>query len=148
MLGLYVIDPVSGVEYWGKLLLPRKYYRFFAKDKKTYIAQAELVVAVAVWYTLPKLLRGRAVMHFVDNTVALSAIVKGNASTCDCAALVNCFHAAIVELRSYLWSEWVPSEANPADWPTRPDKEHLIPASAKRVSIVLPPMEEWAAMLT
>ena len=51
VLGLYVVDLVTGREYTGKLALPHRFYRYFAPDKKTYITQAELVVAMAVWYT-------------------------------------------------------------------------------------------------
>ena len=101
--------------------MPQQYYKFFAPRKRTYIAQAELTVAVAVWYTLPGLLRDRAVMLFIENMQALAAIVKGYAAQPDCAALVNCFHEAVFELRSPLWAEWVPSKANIADWPTRDD---------------------------
>lgn len=117
-----------------------EYFRRFAPNKRTYIAQAELIVAIAAYLTLPELLRGRAVMHFIDNTVALSAIVNGYASKADCAAMVNSFHETILALRSYLWAEWVPSAANIGDWPSRPDKVHLVPKSAKFVKMVLPPL--------
>ena len=41
-----------------------------------------------------------------------------------------------------VWSEWVPSKANPADIPTRADRRHEMPASATWVDLVLPPVEE------
>ena len=147
VLGFYVYDPASGREYTSKLVLPRAYYRFFAPDQRTYIAQAELAIAVAVWYTIPSVLRGRSVMHFIDNTTALAAIVKGYAARADCAVLVNCFHEAVFELRSHLWAEYVPSKANPGDHPTRPDTEHLVPASAEFVPTKLPPVDRFAEML-
>ena len=146
-LGFYVNDPVTGAELWSRLVLPQSYYEYFAPDKRTYIAQAELTVAVAVWYTLPSLLQDRAVMLFIDNVQALSAIIKGYAAQPDCAALVNCFHEAVFELRSPLWAEWVASEANIADWPTRDDKVHLIPSTAKFIDMVLPPIERFKDML-
>ena len=147
VLGFYVYDPVSGVEYHSKLVLPQQYYRYLSPGRKTYIAQAELAVGVGVWYTLPELLRGRAVMQFIDNTVALAAIVKGYASRSDCAVMVNCFHEAVFELQSYLWAEYIPSKANVGDWPTRQHTEHLIPSSSSFVEMVLPPMERFAEML-
>ena len=36
---------------------------FGARSFRCYVAQAELLVAVAAYYTLPSLLRGRAVDH-------------------------------------------------------------------------------------
>ena len=35
--------------------------------------------------------------------------------------MVNSFHEAVLVLRCYLWAEWVPSAANIADYPSRPD---------------------------
>ena len=147
VLGFYVYDPVSGAEYWSKLVLPEAYYRFFSPDQATYIAQGELTVAVAVWYSIPDVLRGRAAMLFIDNTVALSAIVRGYSSRADFAVLVNCFHEAVFELDAYVWSEWVPSKANIADDPTREELEHLVPEDAVFVPIVLPPIGLFEAML-
>ena len=146
-LGFYVLDPTTGVEVYSKLVLPEEFYRYFAPDKKTYIAQAELLVAVAVYYSVPCLLKDRAAMHFIDNVVALSAVVKGYASKADCAILVNCLHEAVLELRTHLWAEWIPSKANPADWPTRPELEHLIPSTAVFIPMVLPSVEKFMAML-
>ena len=111
-MGIYIRDTASGEEWWSHLLLPQSLYRFFAKNKKVYIAQGELTVAVAAMYTFPEELKGRAVMHFIDNTTALSAIVNGYASKSDCAVLVNCYHEAIVSLQSDIWTEWLPSSAN------------------------------------
>ena len=95
ILGLYVKDPVTGQEWWSRLTLPAYYYRYFAPDKKTYIMQAELTAAVAVFFTLPALLRGRRALLFIDNVAALSAIVKGYARCADAAVLVNSFHGAV-----------------------------------------------------
>lgn len=146
-LGMYVFDPVSFAEFYSRLLVPASFYKYFAADKRTYIAQGELLVAVAAYYTLPELLRERAVMHFIDNMVALSAMVNGYASKADCAILVNTFHEAVLRLRVYLWAEWVPSAANIGDWPSRPGKVHLVPRSAKWVDLVLPPVQAFADML-
>ena len=147
-LGFYVFDPVTHAEYYSRLRLPEAYFRYLAPGKRTYIAQGELIVAVALYYTLPDLVRDRAVMHFIDNTVALSALVNGYASKADCAVLVNSFHEAVMELRLHLWAEWVPSAANIGDWPSRPDKTHLVPSTAKFVPLVLPPLERFVDMLS
>ena len=110
-LAIYVFDPRSGRDWWSSLVVPREWYQYFASDQKTYIAQGELLAAVAAYETFPQILRGRRVMHFIDNTQALAAIVKGYAGQPDLATLVNAFHEAVLELRCYVWSEWVPSAA-------------------------------------
>ena len=146
-LGFYVFDPVTHAEYYSRLRLPEAYFRYLAPGKRTYIAQGELIVAVALYYTLPDLVRDRAVMHFIDNTVALSAIVHGYASKPDLGAMVNALHEAMMDLRCYIWAEWVPSAANIADWPSRPDKEHLVPATAVYFEMALPDLPTFASMM-
>ena len=44
--------------------------------------------------------------------------------------------------------EFVKSEANIADWPTREDKFHLIPRCAIRVPVVLPSQADWLGPLS
>ena len=107
-------------------------------DMETYISQVELVAALCAYYSLPELLEGRAVVHFIDNTAALSALVHGYASKPDMARLVNLFHAQLVALECWFYGEWVPSKANPADVPTRPDRWHEIPPTAVEVPMVIP----------
>jgi hypothetical protein len=145
-LGMYVFDPVTGAEFWAKLIVPESFYAHFAPDMKTYIAQVELLVAIAAYFTVPDLLRGRAVLHFIDNTTALSALVNGYARKPDCAALVNSFHETVMDLRCYIWAEWVPSAANIADWPSRPELERYVPSSAVEIDLVLPPLPLWAEL--
>lgn len=44
---------------------------------KTYIAQLEVLAAVSAYYTFADMIRGRDVNFFIDNTLALSALVHG-----------------------------------------------------------------------
>ena len=97
--------------------------------------------------TLAALLRGRAVVHFVDNTVALSAVVHGCASEPDLGAVVDSLHETTLGLRCYVWAEWVQSAANIADWPSRSDKEHLVPATAVYFGMTLPGLPTFASMM-
>ena len=80
-------------------------------------------------------------IHFIDNTPALSALVHGYAGKPDMARLVNAFHAQTVGLRCMTWKEWVPSKANPADIPTRVERDGEMPESAVWVDMILPPIE-------
>ena len=141
VLGFYVRDTASSAEHYSMLVLPLWYYSFLTPDLATYITQCELVAAVAVFYTLPHLLRDRAIIHFIDNTGALSALVHGYASKPDLARLVNVYHVQVVGLRCMTWHEWVPSKANPGDIPTRASRAHEMSPSAAFIPMVLPPIE-------
>ena len=75
-LGAVVLDPVTGrVMYadadppWGVLLSS------WRLGRKTYIAELETLAAISVYTTYPDLFKGRKVNHFIDNTVAFSALV-------------------------------------------------------------------------
>ena len=81
-LGAVVYDPVSGIVHvaeampnWAVLLAS------WRDDFKTYIAELEMLAVVSVYTTFPSLFAGRSVNHFVDNTVALSALVHGYAAS-------------------------------------------------------------------
>jgi len=91
---------------------------------------------------MPEVFRGRAVIHFVDNVIALSCLVHGYASKPDCARLVNLYHAQVVGLRCVTYGEWVPSKANPADIPTREDRKGEMPADTIDVGLAIPPIAE------
>ena len=101
-------------------------------------AAQQLLAAVVAFLTFPELLGSRAVMLFIDNMAALSAIVHGYARKPDCASMVNAFHGAVKGLRCFVWAEWVPSKANISDWASRPDLFHRVPATAVKVPLVLP----------
>ena len=141
LLGFYVVDRVTGVELISGMMLPTFFFAFLSTDLETYISQVELVAAIAVYYTLPALLADRAVIHFIDNFAALSALVHGYASKPDLARLVNLFHAQIAALHCLFYGDWVPSKANPADVPTRAERAHEVPPSATPVQMVLPALE-------
>lgn len=140
-LGVYLFDPFDGTEWYSELVLPPYFYEFLAADKETYVTQAELIVAVALYFSLPSRLRHRRVLHYIDNTGALAALVNGYSKALDMAALVSAFHVQLMKLRTRVFFDWVPSRANISDWPTRPEKRHLIPSRAKYFELVLPPME-------
>ena len=143
VLAFFVFDPADGRLYYSSFTLPMSMYRFFVPDKKTYIMQGELLAAIAVYFTMPETLRGRSLLHFCDNTGALSALINGTARKPDCALLANTFHTQMFGLRSHIFLDWVPSEANIADWPTRSDKLHRIPDYAIKVKMQIPPMSHF-----
>jgi len=63
------------------------------------------------------------VLHFIDNTVALSKAVHGYAREPDMAAAVNALHVCDAALRVDAWFEWVPTDANVSDLPSRDPKQ-------------------------
>jgi hypothetical protein len=73
--------------------------------------------------TFPEALLGKRVVHFVDNTVALSAAVHGYANEPDRAhgrrSSINALNTYDAALACDAWFEWVPSGANIADLPSR-----------------------------
>jgi hypothetical protein len=60
------------------------------------------------------------VLFFVDNTACLSACVHGYARSPHMATLANALHLALAQLKCHAWWEYVPSQANGADLPSRP----------------------------
>jgi len=67
----------------------------------------------------PGLFVGRKVNHFIDNTVAQSALVHGYAKKPDLAKSVNVFYLQMMSLRASVYFDWVPSKDNIADLPSR-----------------------------
>ena len=76
---------------------------------------------MAPYSSCPEQLRGRDVIHFIDNTGALFGLSKGYYGEVDCARLVHAFHATTAAIDAIVWFEYVASEANIADLPSRGD---------------------------
>ena len=87
--------------------------------RKQQIGQDEIIGALAPYLSLPRLLAGRDVIHWVDNTSAIAALTKGYSGRPDSARLVHALHAWCAMSRTSIWFEYVPSAANAADEPSR-----------------------------
>jgi len=119
-LGVVIFDPIDrSVRYaeatppWALLLST------WRTDRKTYIAELEMLAAISVYSTYPELIQGRKVNHMIDNTVALSALVHGYSGKPDLAKSVNVFYLQMVRLRAKVYFDYVASKANIADLPSR-----------------------------
>lgn len=66
-------------------------------------------------------LRGRHVIHYIDNTSAVAALVKGYSRAPDSARMLHAFTARRLALGTDIWFQWVASAANIADWPSPGD---------------------------
>ena len=91
------------------------------RQRQAHINKLELLALVsAVWTLGPSMLQLREVVFFCDNSSALSAAVNGYTRSPHMASLSNALHLALAALRCSAFFEWVPSEANCADLPSRP----------------------------
>ena len=88
-------------------------------DRKQQIGQVEIITAITPYLSLPGILAGRDVVHWIDNTSACAALCKGYSGVPDSARLVHAFHAWAAGARVDAWFEYVPSAANIADEPSR-----------------------------
>eukprot|EP00962_Isochrysis_galbana_P004031 scaffold1124_cov131-Isochrysis_galbana.AAC.6 len=70
-------------------------------------------------------LRGRDVIHYVDNFGALACLVKGDSRDPDIGRLAHVLSAILVSTRARPWMDYVRSAANIADLPSRFDIEGL-----------------------
>ena len=127
-------------------MLPLWFFtRVFSPELRTYIAQAEAITPLAVFMSVPELFRGRSAIFFQDNAWALSSLISGYASRPDMGRVVNAVHLAQFALEVRVWFEWIPSDANLADLPSRAEWEEfwaIMPQSVW-VPTVLPPVEVW-----
>ena len=78
-----------------------------------------LALVTAVWTSGEQIFRDRQVSLFSDNTAALSVAVSGCVKSPHLPTLSNTLHSSLTCLQCQPWSEWVPSDVNPADIPSR-----------------------------
>ena len=121
-IGFVVFHPKFGKRH-SYAPIPKEMVELFEtlKKKETYIAQFEMVGAIVPLLSLPdEWLRGYPVELWIDNAGAVGAILKGYSGKADCARIVNMFHFAVAKSGiTSLWTDYVPSESNPADEPSR-----------------------------
>ena len=121
-LGFVVYHPEHGRKY-AHAPAPESWVTLFdaIEQRQTYIGQFELAAAICPLLSLPtEWLQDRPVEIWIDNSGAIGALIKDYSGVADCARLVNTFHfaAAKAGIQS-LWIDYVPSESNPADIPSR-----------------------------
>ena len=113
---------------WTACDCPAWVLRAFAeldRPKEQYIGQLELLAAVVAYTTFPEELRGRRVIHWIENESAVYALVKGYSSAPDSARVVNLFQGCVAQLAVTPWVEYVQSSDNIADLPSRGEFELL-----------------------
>ena len=95
--------------------------------RRQQIGQLELIAALLPYFS-PELrgrLRGHRIVHYIDNTSAVAALVKGYSSAPDSARIVHAFHSHSLQLCAGVWFQYVNTKANVADLPSRGDVAFL-----------------------
>jgi hypothetical protein len=87
--------------------------------KLQYIGQLEAVAAAAAYWTCPAELRDSYPAHFIDNQGALGAFVRAASTDAATAAVAHVTARRQLELDARVWFEYVASDANIADLPSR-----------------------------
>ena len=81
-------------------------------------------------------------LHFIDNTAAVAGIAKGYSSKPDSARIIHAYHALNVDVGAQVHFEWVKSEANIADLPSRGHYDLLDEFGSRSVPIHIPPISD------
>jgi hypothetical protein len=150
-LGYVMYDPTDGALETGQGVPDEQTVRYLLGfQRRTYIAYLEALAAITPYNMYAERMAGRRVMHFIDNTVALSALVHGYVAKEDLARLVNAFHAMSAGMTARTYMDYVPSKANIADLPSRSEYTLLHRLGARRRAMEVPthaqivgPYAEW-----
>ena len=89
------------------------------KPRTQYITQAESCAAILPLLVEPDLLADSDLLHFVDNQGTLSTLIRGAARDGDLAVLSSFYQLTCARLGIRAWIEYVESDANIADGPSR-----------------------------
>ena len=117
-------------------------------QRKQYIGQLELYAALLAYSTFKDELRGRKAVHWIDNTSALAALIKGYSRVPDSAQIVHAYHSLVLGLKCKVWLEYVNTKANIADEPSRGEFAllHQLGSTAKDLVFTdLPAFDDDAA---
>jgi hypothetical protein len=106
-----VVDPESGSRRaWLAEIPPALVRRWSSADQ--YIAQVEQAAIAMLLIGHPRVLAGRDAFWYIDNTVALSAVVKGSSADPDLARAAAAIHLAMAMAGTRVWFEYIESESN------------------------------------
>ena len=146
-VGFVVYDVASGERWSAGGECPAGIIASFT-ERLTHIGQLELLAELLPYLATPRRFAGADVIHFVDNTSAIYASIKGASSSADSARIVHMLHLLLAALDICVWFEYVPSKENIADAPSRGDMELLTGLGARRLDLVFPPTAALASPCT
>jgi len=149
-IAFVVWDPVACQLFHAETVAPDDMLRYFhqLRARKTYICQGELVGIAGPYFceALRHVFRGARVLHAADNKAANSGVIGAYSSVPDCAQLISGIHLQWARLGVIPWVEWVASEANLADLPSRGLFDLLRGLGSIRVRFDLPPYDDWGSL--
>jgi hypothetical protein len=115
------------------------------KRRKQQVGQLELLAAASSYFSLSQWIQHRDVIHFIDNTAAVSGITKGYSAQPESVRIIHAYHALNVKMQTQVHFEWVRSEANIADLPIRGQFELLKEYGSTAIPFVIPPISDWTS---
>ena len=95
------------------------------KERRSQIMVGEIIAAFSAIYSCRAALAGCKILHLIDNQGALSALVGGFGSDDDVSSIACLYQILIIQLGARVWMEFVESESNMADGPSRSIAEWL-----------------------
>ena len=147
--GAVLLDAATGTFEAFGTCIPDDLVEVFRKNSESaqVVCQAELLPSVLsrwLWRAALSKVRGRRLLHFLDNDAARYGIIKGTSPSRASAWLLAEHWRAEALCGSYTWADRVPSPSNIADGPSRLNFEPLLGVCGGRVRVVeLPPFAEW-----
>jgi len=109
------------------------------------ICPLEMLACACVYLSCPDL-KDREAVHFIDNTSAATCAVYGYSSRPAMALPTHMYQTILFRHRTRVWHEWVKSEANIADLPSRFWDKDLAPLrrlKAVEVPMQFPSLQQW-----
>lgn len=140
-MGAWIYDPASQCcEFWGALI-PQELVNLLrlTVHSDQIVGQSELLPCLGARLKWPQLLRGRPVLHFIDNDAARFGLIRGYSPSRPSACIISDFWTAEAELGCRSWFDRVPSASNPSDGPSRIKFEEIPSANGVRPRQVAPP---------
>ena len=86
------------------------------------ISMVELIAPIVAFHRWKDVLEGRKTLVLIDNESAEGALVKGYSSKEDACEALSHFWLEVADVRGFIYIERIPTDANPADLPSRPNK--------------------------
>ena len=147
-LGFIALDTATGLFYYSSYTVPAIFYTMW-RPLRGYIGILEVLAVLFTYLTLPRLImRGRPVIHWVDNTSAIAGAVKGYSPKWDTAIVLGFLHAVFYKLTISPWFQYVASKANCSDGPSRGDYAIPMALGARWLDPQMFTIAEWAQPLS
>ena len=126
-IGLVACDPLQPDRVYSAsgacppwiMALARRLCPDVANDEDGMINVVEMVGALGLLTTLPDLVRGRRCFMYQDNSTAFHCAITGRCKDAAVRDVGAHFHLAAAALGVGLWVEWVSTDAQLADPPSR-----------------------------